>query len=136
MTMFDALTRGMNCDEAMAAILKGMCDAVANEVGKTEEKPVEPEKEKTPTEKPVEEKKTNLITVAYTENDEDSDAHVIFPTDVSDAKALADVTYALAYAIGDVISKGLNADRGAVANEILKGITKALISDTLNSLLK
>ena len=44
MTMFDALTRGMNCDEAMAAILKGMCDAVANEVGKTEEKPVEPEK--------------------------------------------------------------------------------------------
>ena len=123
MTMFDALTRGMNCDEAMAAILKGMCDAVANEVGKTEEKPVE-------------EKKTNLITVAYTENDEDSDAHVIFPTDVSDAKALADVTYALAYAIGDVISKGLNADRGAVANEILKGITKALISDTLNSLLQ
>lgn len=123
MTMFDALTRGMNCDEAMAAILKGMCDAVANEVGKTEEKPVE-------------EKKTNLITVAYTENDEDSDAHVIFPTDVSDAKALAEVTYALAYAIGDVISKGLNADRGAVANEILKGITKALISDTLNSLLQ
>ncbi len=106
------------------------------QVGKTEEKPVEPEKEKTPTEKPVEEKKTNLITVAYTENDEDSDAHVIFPTDVSDAKALADVTYALAYAIGDVISKGLNADRGAVANEILKGITKALISDTLNSLLQ
>lgn len=32
MTMFDALTRGMNCDEAMAAILKGMCDAVANEI--------------------------------------------------------------------------------------------------------
>ena len=135
MTMFDALTRGMNCDEAMAAILKGMCDAVANEVGKTEEKPAEPKKE-APVKKPVEEKKTNLITVAYTENDEDSDAHVIFPTDVSDAKALAEVTYALAYAIGDVISKGLNADRGAVANEILKGITKALISDTLNSLLQ
>ena len=135
MTMFDALTRGMNCDEAMAAILKGMCDAVANEVGKTEEKPAEPKKE-APVKKPVEEKKTNLITVAYTENDEGSDAHVIFPTDVSDAQALAEVTYALAYAIGDVISKGLNADRGAVANEILKGITKALISDTLNSLLQ
>ena len=135
MTMFDALTRGMNCDDAMAAILKGMCDAVANEVGKTEEKPAEPKKE-VPVKKPVEEKKTNLITVAYTENDEDSDAHVIFPTDVSDAKALADVTYALAYAIGDVISKGLNADRRAIANEILKGITKALISDTLNSLLQ
>ena len=123
MTMFDALTRGMNCDEAMAAILKGMCDAVANEVGKTEEKPVE-------------EKKTNLITVAYTENDEDSDAHVIFPTDVSDAKALAEVTYALAYAIGDAVGKAMDVDRTLIADNLLKNLANTLIDDTLKGIFK
>ncbi len=135
MTMFDALTRGMNCDEAMAAILKGMCDAVANEVGKTEEKPAEPKKE-APVKKPVEEKKTNLITVAYTENDEGSDAHVIFPTDVSDAQALAEVTYALAYAIGDAVGKAMDVDRTLIADNLLKNLANTLIDDTLKGIFK
>lgn len=136
MTMFDALTRGMNCDEAMAAILKGMCDAVANEVGKAEEKPAEPEKEKAPVEKPVEEKKTNLITVAYTENDEGSDAHVIFPTDVNDAQALAEVTYALAYAIGDAVGKAMDVDRTLIADNLLRNLANTLIDDTLKGIFK
>jgi len=135
MTMFDALTRGMNCDEAMAAILKGMCDAVANDVGKAEEKPVDPKKED-PVEKSVEVKKTNLITVAYTENDEGSDAHVIFPTDVSDAEALAEVTYALAYAIGDAVGKAMDVDRTLIADNLLKNLANTLIDDTLKGIFK
>ena len=140
MTMFDALTRGMNCDDAMAAILKGMCEAVANEVSKeTKTEPTKPkgeEKKSEPVKEAATEKKPRLITVAYTENEVGSDAHVIFPTDASTSDALADITYALAYAIGDTLAKAFDSDRTMVANEMLLAMEKALIKDTLRSVLK
>lgn len=139
MTMFDALTRGMNCDDAMAAILKGMCEAVANEVSKETKteptKPKEEEKKSEPVKDAAAEEKPHLITVAYTENEVGSDAHVIFPTDTSTSDALADITYALAYAIGDMLAKALDSDRTTVANEILLAMEKALLKDTVQSLL-
>lgn len=87
--------------------------------------------------KPKEEKpKTELITVAYTYNDEGSDAHVILPADANeDPNVAASVTYALAYAIADTATKGAKLGectiREELANEIINAMTRKLLGDAI-----
>lgn len=88
--------------------------------------------------KPSEEEKPKmqLITVAYTYNDEGSDAHVILPADANkDADSAANVTYALAHAMADVATKGAKLGKGTnreeLANAILTAMTRKMLDDAI-----
>lgn len=85
--------------------------------------------------------KPKLITVAYTYNDEGSDAHVILPADaMASPNAAASVTYALAYAIADTVVKGAKlggeTNREDLANEMLNAMAKKLLDDSMMSIFK
>lgn len=80
--------------------------------------------------------KMQLITVAYTYNDEGSDAHVILPADANkDADSAANVTYALAHAMADVATKGAKLGKGTnreeLANAILTAMTRKMLDDAI-----
>lgn len=100
------------------------------------------DKKATAVEKPKADKdKPKLITVAYTYNDEGSDAHVILPADaMTSPNAAASVTYALAYAIADTVVKGAKlgseTNREDLANEMLNAMAKKLLDDSMMSIFK
>lgn len=77
----------------------------------------------------------NQILVDYTYADDGSDAKIIVPADLSDVHVVAETTYAMAYAIADVLAKHLNADKDGIATKIIGCVTNYLIDDTIKSVL-
>lgn len=79
---------------------------------------------------------THSILVKYSYIGDGCDARVVVPANTSDLRSVTDISYALCYAIADVVAPVMMMDREKLATSFLEAVCGILTEDTLRMILE